>query len=156
MDEHLPYENELVNRLNDLPLPNEEMAWEDMRRRLEKDDRDDPVIVPLVKGCGRYAILLISLVIALLLIIDPAKWFHTKVKERPNNITAVDTNKNRDKQGGVGKAVLPGSTVKNNINTDRPLSANDSLKLHFVANDSLGINNSAKINRITDQRISTA
>ncbi len=158
MNERLPYEDELVNRLNDLPLPNEEMAWEDMRRRLEKDDGDKPVIVPLLKGCGGYAILLISLAIVLLLIIDPAKWFHTKVEEQPNNITVVETktNDNKDRQGGVGKTVLPGSTTKNNVNTDSLLSVNDSLKSRFSADDSSEINNSAKIKRTTYQRTGTA
>ncbi len=47
MNEHVPYEDELKKRLDDLPLPNENIAWEDMKRRLDKDDDDRPIIPPV-------------------------------------------------------------------------------------------------------------
>ena len=63
MNEHLPYEDELKKRLDDLPLPQEDMAWEDMKQRLDKDDKDRPLIPPLFKGCAGYGLLLLLLAI---------------------------------------------------------------------------------------------
>ncbi|MEO5893530.1 MAG: hypothetical protein ABIQ31_24970 [Ferruginibacter sp.] len=110
MSEHLPYEDELSKRLSDLPLPDEDMAWEDMKRRMEKEDDDGPIVPPLLKGCGGYALLLLILVIAGLFIIDPLKWFHDKDKKE--NIHTVT--KNND--SGIGhtnagnKVIPPGSS----------------------------------------------
>ncbi|MEJ7588387.1 MAG: hypothetical protein WKI04_12570 [Ferruginibacter sp.] len=89
MNEHLPYEDELLKRLKELPLPNEDGAWEDMKRRLKRDD-DEPVIPPVWKGCGIYGLFLL-LVIAGLLIIDPAGWFHYKNNKEPVKSEGVKT-----------------------------------------------------------------
>ena len=60
MNERLPYEEELAKQLEDLHLPDENVAWEDMRRRLEKDKDDDSVIItPPIKGCLGYGLLLL-------------------------------------------------------------------------------------------------
>jgi len=82
MNEHLPYEDELMKRLDDLPLPGDDVAWEDMKRRLDEDE-DRPIIPPVFKGCGCYGAALLLLAIAALLIIDPAKWFHHKTTDGP-------------------------------------------------------------------------
>ncbi len=79
MNEHLPYEDELMKRLEELPLPAEDMAWEDMKRRLDKDD-DMPLIPPFFKGCTSKGIALLLLAIALVFM---AKWFHKRT-EKPN------------------------------------------------------------------------
>ena len=49
MNKRLPYEEELSRQLNDLPLPDENISWEDMNRRLEGDD-DNNVIIPPAKN----------------------------------------------------------------------------------------------------------
>lgn len=70
----------------------------------------------------------------------------------PNTITEVETktNKNKVRQNGVGKAVLPGSTTKINVNTNSTLSQKDTGKSRFVADDSFDVNNSAKIKSSTN------
>lgn len=60
MSERLPYEEQLQQQLRDFPLPDENAAWEDMRRRLEEDD-DDGVIVWWRKGCAGWGLLLLGL-----------------------------------------------------------------------------------------------
>lgn len=60
MSERLPYEEQLPQQLRDFPLPDENAAWEDMRRRLEEDD-DDGVIVWWRRGCAGWGLLLLGL-----------------------------------------------------------------------------------------------
>jgi len=56
MNDRLPYEEQLTQQWNDLPLPDENMAWEDMKRRLEEDD--DKRIIPFwLRGCGLWSLL---------------------------------------------------------------------------------------------------
>lgn len=61
MSDRLPYEEQLAQQWNDLPLPDEDMAWADMKRRLEEDD-DDSIIPFWLRGCGLWGLLLIALV----------------------------------------------------------------------------------------------
>lgn len=61
MSDRLPYEEQLAQQWNDLPLPDENMAWADMKRRLEEDD-DDGVIPFWLRGCGLWGLLLVVLV----------------------------------------------------------------------------------------------
>lgn len=60
MSDRLPYEEQLAKQWNDLPLPDENMAWEDMKRRLEEDD-DDGIIPVWLRGCGLWGLLLVVL-----------------------------------------------------------------------------------------------
>jgi len=62
MSDRLPYEEQLKQQLNELPLPDENMAWEDMKRRLEEDD-DDGIILIWLRGCGLWGLLLVVLVV---------------------------------------------------------------------------------------------
>jgi hypothetical protein len=59
MNERLPYEEQLAQQLADLPLPDEERAWEDMRRRLEEED--DRIIPIWLRGCGLWGLLVVVL-----------------------------------------------------------------------------------------------
>jgi hypothetical protein len=61
MNDRLPYEKQLAEQINDLPLPDENMAWEDMKQRLEKDD-DNGIIPIWLRGCGLVGLLLLVLV----------------------------------------------------------------------------------------------
>ena len=61
MSDRLPYEEQLAQQWNDLPLPDENMAWADMKRRLEDDD-DDSIIPFWLRGCGLWGLLLVTLV----------------------------------------------------------------------------------------------
>ena len=74
MSERLPYEERLNQQWNDLPMPDVNMAWDDMRRRLEEDD-DDRVIAWWRRGCLPWAIGLLLLVAISWWIFQPQKWF---------------------------------------------------------------------------------
>jgi len=51
MNDRLPYEEQLASQWHDLPLPDENMAWADMKRRLEEDD-DNGIIPIWLRGCS--------------------------------------------------------------------------------------------------------
>ena len=40
MNKRLPYEEQMAEQLKQVSLPDENMAWADMKRRLERDDND--------------------------------------------------------------------------------------------------------------------
>lgn len=94
MSGHLQYDDELLKRMNDLQLPGEDAAWEDMKRRLDKDNNDKPVVPPLLKSCGSYALLLLLLIaIAYLFIADPGNWFHNKNHTPPVDTSRIESKK---------------------------------------------------------------
>jgi len=108
MNERLPYEEELSKQLNDLQLPDEDVSWKDMERRLN-DDSDDGVIVPPVqKGCLGYSLSLILLAVVIWLVVKPGKWpwnkdeknivssekVHNNKKDTTSNIRMKDVQKN--------------------------------------------------------------
>jgi hypothetical protein len=72
MSERLPYEDQLQQHWNDLPLPDENKAWEDMKRRLEEEDDDRPIIAWWRRGCLLWGFLL-------LVIFGSGLWF---IRER--------------------------------------------------------------------------
>ena len=62
MSERLPYEEHLNKNWQDLPLPDENLAWEDMKRRLEQEDDIRPVAW-WRKSCALWGLLLLLLAI---------------------------------------------------------------------------------------------
>src|SRR6266498_4686245 len=81
MNERLPYEEQLVQQLSDLPLPDENMAWADMKGRLEKDDKDR--FIPFwLRGCFLWFLFGILLLSLGWWIIRPEKWFKKKKTEQ--------------------------------------------------------------------------
>jgi hypothetical protein len=60
MSERLPYEQHLHQQWTEVPLPDENMAWADMKRRLEEDD-DDGFFFWWRPGCGIVGLLLVLL-----------------------------------------------------------------------------------------------
>jgi len=89
MNEPLPYDDELRKGLNDLPLPNADKAWEDMQRRLAKDDKDRPVLPPALRGCALLALVLLIAGLALF-ILNPFQW-RTSPSEDANNKLKQET-----------------------------------------------------------------
>jgi len=91
MNRLLPYEIELKQVWNDLPLPDVNMAWEDMKRRLDKDDRRRffPIWFTGCAGWGLLAILLVGLGWWTL---RPEKWF-VKEQESEQSVPATISNK---------------------------------------------------------------
>ncbi len=69
MNNLLPYEQECVKQLNNLPLPSEDFAWDEMKKMLEEKE-DDSLLVPFIPkwGCAVWGLLLMA-------IIAGAGWF---------------------------------------------------------------------------------
>ena len=95
MNERQPYEEQMNRRWDELPLPDENMAWADMKRRLEKDNDDRLLIPPVRKGCGLWTLLIALLLIGTLwLIVRPEKWFNN---ESESGIATTERNKESEK-----------------------------------------------------------
>jgi len=62
MTDHLPYEENLLRQLAELPLPDVNAAWVDMRRRLEEDDDDRAVPFWRRRGCVLWGLLLVVVI----------------------------------------------------------------------------------------------
>jgi hypothetical protein len=74
MSEQQPHMEPLDQQFQNLPLPDEQAAWVDMKRMLDKD-RDDRVVLPFfLKGCAGW-IVLIGLITALIFIVRPDRWW---------------------------------------------------------------------------------
>lgn len=139
MNEELPYEDELVKRLRDLALPDENIAWEDMKRRLEEEDR--PVASILLKGCGGYVLLLLLLFIGSLFIVDPAKWFHNKSNDSKKSTDSVE-NKERIKLNSVR------SNIARHTDDSLPMPQNFALPENKAAKRKVD-----DMNRINEKRL---
>ena len=120
MSEKLPYEEKLNELWNGLPLPDEDMAWRDMKRRLDEDDDDKIVVPPPKRGCGMGALLIGLLLIGgFWFLLRPEKWFMKKETE-----TAQQTGTASDKQevsskeeSAPKKSNEPGTQRSKNIDT---------------------------------------
>lgn len=89
MNELLPYEEKLQQQLNDLILPDENMAWKDMKRRLKVED-DDGIIVWWRRGCILSGLLLLALFGAGWWLLQRGDWFNKK--KDAIEITATEKN----------------------------------------------------------------
>lgn len=124
MSERLPYEEQLPQQWHDLPLPDENSAWADMKRRLDDDD-DDGVVIPWWRrGCAVWGLLLLVLLALGWWWFEPHKW----ASRRPGSNVSVDTAQApelRPVNGNRGSSATPG--------TDRR-SSNDSSSLPAIRN----------------------
>lgn len=82
MNGSLPYEKQLQQQWIDLPLPDEDRAWADMKRRLEEDD-DDGIIAWWRRGCVAGGFLLLVLLAMGWWVLQPRKWFSNAYKPGP-------------------------------------------------------------------------
>jgi hypothetical protein len=93
MSDRLPYEEQVTQQWNDLPLPDESMAWADMKRRLDKDD-DDGIIPIWLRGCGLWGLLAVGLLAIGWWFVRPDKW-GSKNQETKSE-TTIDQKENKN------------------------------------------------------------
>lgn len=149
MSDRLPYEEQLTQQWNDLPLPDENMAWEDMKRRLEEDD-DNRIIPFWLRGCGLLGLLAVIL-------LGFGWWFfrqytsHSKKEEvqkeqgipqqtdnRSSNNDKNDSIRITDNQPGEKTNQINTITGKTNhddpTQTEQPLGSSDKNGTHGTSN----------------------
>jgi hypothetical protein len=132
MSERLPYEEQLTQQWTDLPLPDENMAWADMKRRLDEDDDDGGIIVWWRRGCGLWGLVLLVLLAVGWWIFRPEKWFTKSdtnkpvASEQPANAGNPNNNSNPS-----GNTTTPGS----NSNTTPTDAANGNSNTTVPGND---------------------
>ena len=90
MSERLPYEMQLQQQWIDLPLPDENLAWADMRRRLEEDE-DRPVIAWWRRGCAGWIAIGLLLIALIWWWLRPEQWFISKTSEQQQEQTTNNT-----------------------------------------------------------------
>lgn len=95
MSERLPYEEQLPQQWNNLPLPDEDMAWADMKRRLE-EEQDKPLLPFWLRGCAGWALLGLLVVGLGWWMLRPDKWGHKKKVNAEFKTTEKKQNKNSD------------------------------------------------------------
>ena len=147
MSKKLPYEEQVDQAWDTLPLPDEDMAWKDMKRRLEEDDDEKIIIPPPRRGCGIGALLIsLLLVSGLWFLLRPEKWFTKKEAETAQQ-TNNDVNNQNDNQENKDQ-VKNGFEVKDkgesNENGTRPDTQNEKIKI-TTANDTTGTKLSTEI-----------
>jgi hypothetical protein len=85
MNEDLPNE-EMDQRFNDLPLPDEEASWQKMNELLSKDEDDDRIVPPVfLSSCMGWGILLLAGLTVAWFVIRPEKWWNESVKSKPTS-----------------------------------------------------------------------
>lgn len=102
MNKLTPYEQSLSEQLTDLPLPDENQGWLEMKKLLEKDDDDGTVIPPPPqRGCGMVIGLLLLLLagIAWYFLQPQDRWGGAGKKNEKDSINTpvVDSRKHMEK-----------------------------------------------------------
>ncbi|MFT3981312.1 MAG: hypothetical protein QM687_12630 [Ferruginibacter sp.] len=82
MNELKRYDQAIADQLEHLPMPPEDIAWNEMQKLLDESD-DDPVVVPFFRRWGCWLPALIAL-----LLLSTAGWFVYTKMNRPRETTA--------------------------------------------------------------------
>src|SRR5687767_10058006 len=115
MSERLPYEQHLHQQWTEVPLPNEDMAWADMKRRLEEDD-DEGFIFWWRPGCGIIGLLLVLLGLGWWMLRESKEEKEKKeMKEMTERIDSDSVNKKRS-NNNVDTSLLNSNESGSNVN----------------------------------------
>jgi hypothetical protein len=132
MSERLPYEEQFSKQWENLPLPDENAAWDNMKLRLQKDN-DDRVIPFWLSGCGLWGLIGLLVIGLGWWFVRPDKWLS---KKQDANVSidsiATDANKHRDNRttyttvtSGTEKKVVGGDTSTTNTTNMTVLPGNE-------------------------------
>ncbi len=146
MNEQLPYEDEIIQKLEALSLPDENAAWKDMRRRLDEKDDDDGVIIPSLKGCGLFAVIGIALLLISSILFWNKIFKHQNINTKNYAGKQIEEqksfNKNNFNKTGVVDSILKNhdtsNAFKNKVANDIDTSKSNSYQqLKVIKNKSL-------------------
>ncbi len=145
MNERLPYENFLNEQLNELSLPDENMAWEDMRRRLEKEEDDQPAIAWWRRGCLPFALGLFVL-LGIGLWLWPDQWIRKQKQETPAALSSTKQKFNDLKKDSLAILNLDSNQIikRNKQKMNVRLSDSDTFKYNATKNTEEELNSSAE------------
>ncbi len=126
MSEKLSYDRILAEKMAQLPLPDESMAWEDMRRRLEEKKRRR-LLFWWRPGCGLLLLGLIAMLTAVVFIYDPLNWMNKSKKsessqiELKKNAPAIPESSQKENSGSTSQTKIEspfndGKTVPDSFN----------------------------------------
>jgi hypothetical protein len=127
MSERLPYELQLQQQWLDLPLPDENMAWADMRRRLEEDE-DRPVIAWWRRGCAGWIIIGLLLIAIIWWWLRPDQWFVSESSTKQQ--TEQTTNSNTGTSSNTNTNTSTNATTNNTDNTTNPNNTSETTAPH--------------------------
>lgn len=140
MNELTRYEHEAAKQLSDLPVPDENMAWEEMAKLLDDDKPDRPVVpVWLKSGCLLWGLvfLLVSLTAGWYFFVNKNKQDIAEQEKTTQSITPqVVKNVGKDKRVGV--------TVSDTVNADDSLKKIDSVTENTNHHDQISNASAAK------------
>lgn len=126
MNDKLPYEEQLDQAWDTLPLPDEDMAWKNMKRRLDEDDDDKILVPPPRRGCGIGALLIGFLLLGgLWIIFRPEKWVTKKETETAQQKNEVKV-KVEVKENGENKIKENGPKIEAQNEKTKTTLSNDS------------------------------
>lgn len=160
MNERLPYEQQLQQQWIDLPLPDENLAWADMKRRLEEDD-DDKLIVWWRRGCTLWGLLLLVLITAGLWLWQPQLFNITSRSTVTKKIIPGNNNHNPGNQKHDSVAIIETGRKNNDTAAKTNDTSNDEMDNTFPASGELTVSKEATstVNntnaRVSNSRIST-
>lgn len=103
MNEVLRYEEVIQSQLALLPLPDENFAWQEMKKLLEEDDDEAFVVPPPVrKGCAGIALLLLAGLVAGWFLLKPLRWFGSSAADKTEPVHQTEQKQNQ-KQEAAGQ-----------------------------------------------------
>lgn len=166
MNEILPYEEELNQQWDNITLPNEEIAWEDMKRRLKKED-DDKVLLPFwLRGCAVWGLLML-----LLVGLGWGTYQYLKPKKEKSTITST-AKENNNKDGYYKKTTTATTTTDNkqvsetvsllsiskkdsieDVNNKNRITQKASYKIKITTPQTVDVNNNARKNKIERKEV---
>ncbi len=128
MSERQRYDDLINQKLNDLPVPGEEAAWEKMKKLLDKKEDDDKIVPPVfLKGCVGWSLLL--------LVILAGGWFVLKENTK-NSGTTPQIKMDKEDSFKNNRAILPTSPAPgSNTRSPDTIGYKSQGKNHFVVKD---------------------
>jgi hypothetical protein len=155
MSDRLPYEEQLNLQWNELPLPDENMAWADMKRRLEDDDDAAPVAW-WKRGCALWGLLSLLILALGWWLLRPEKWLIDKKRKQEISVQQqADSLSNKNKINEKDAPIIEDGNNENEIkkNVIDPVEQNRGDSLGIAKSPGTKNKNSVNTNETTNSEI---